>query len=487
LKLNISPWVWSLLRLLLLLALMLALVPDGSLVERDADEGSHLMMAWLFHQGFSFYDQIRTDHFRMFDVMLSGWMHLFGFAPQVARAMVATCSAVLLWLLYGLIAVRSGMLAAALSVLLLLVSGTFLANSIVVMQALPWMLFGLASLALLRRYDGAVNHRWLLYASAGVMAVAIQTKMFALLMFPAMALELMDHGSMQGAEWRSRAALLLHWLIAVMAASLLLLAVTAPALFDLVRLDEHLSYLVGSHLGLGQLLPGKTLAHMLWYHLQDFPMLLLAVIGMLLAWRRRVLPDLFPWIWLLTNGVVLALMHPIWHQYYTMISVPVIWLATQAVAESLRPLSLPHPWYRWLRQGVGVILCLLLISLPMRIEAIHGDMHRYDWKLNPALVEALHRLAPTTRWMVTDRAIYPFVAHINVVPELAVTSPTLIYSGVQTREGYLQAIDHYHPELVLLSRFRHLRSFLHAPLMQRGYVRELKTGDGWLYVYHGSR
>ncbi|MDQ6950941.1 MAG: hypothetical protein Q9M26_04685 [Mariprofundales bacterium] len=476
-------WVWHFMLFLLLIALLLVCFPDSPRLERDLDEGSHLMMAWLYHQGFSFYDQIYTDHFRMFNVLLSGWMDLFGFTIPVARAMVAMMSALLLWLLYWLLLVRSGVVAALAGVAMVLVSGAFLLHAGAIMQALPWILFGLASLAALRLAE-RIHNSLFFYLSAGLMALAIQTKMFALLMLPAMAWELLRHGEAQGGEGRSmRAGILLRWGMTLLAASLLLLAVTAPALFDLTHLDAHTSYLFASHLGLEGLLPSKTLGRLLWSHAGDFPMVLLAVVGMVLVLRRGASPDWFPLLWLIANLAALGVMHPIWRQYYTLISIPVIWLAAQAIAEfqcagsvSVKPLD------GWLRQGVTVMLWLLLISFPMRIDgAIHG-MSQYDSTLNSRLIAELRRLAPETNWMVTDRPIYPFLAHINVVPELAVTSSTLIYSGIQQDHTYVQAIDHYHPKLVLLGRFRHLRRTLKAALAQRGYVRVFKGRDSWLYV-----
>ena len=125
---------------------------------------------------------------------------------------------------------------------------------------------------------------------------------------------------------------------------------------------------------------------------------------------------------------------------------------------------------------------LLLVSFPVRIEGAIHDMSRYDHRLDPRLVSELRWLAPETRWMVTDRPVYPFLVHINVVPELAVTSSTLLYSGVQSAQSYLQMVDRYHPRLVLLARFRHVRRTLNDPLVQRGYVAALKGRSGWLYV-----
>ena len=168
-------------------------------------------------------------------------------------------------------------------------------------------------------------------------ALAVKTKMCARLRLLGMGCGLWKHR--EGAPWRARVGELLRWGGALLAVSLLVLALTAPALLDLSHLGVHVRYLFGSHLGLEGLLPGKTLGYLLWSHASDFPLLVLAVIGVVLALRRRGRFDGFPLLWLTMNVVALSVMHPIWRQYYTMISIPVIWLAAQAIVELQRAVS----------------------------------------------------------------------------------------------------------------------------------------------------
>ncbi|MDQ6950942.1 MAG: hypothetical protein Q9M26_04690 [Mariprofundales bacterium] len=478
-------WARHVAMLLLVYLLLRASLPLSAGSELDADEGLHLMMAWLFHQGYPFFSEIRYDHFPLFDVMLAGWLELFGFAPQVGREMVVLLAALLAWLLYLLVQVRYGVLPSIIALFLLFFSEGFLISAGTLLQALPWMTFGIASLVVLRlgRGDDACARNILL--SAMLMAIAIQIKLFAVLLLPAMAGEFLFCPRMGG--WREGAKRLLHWSVALALLSVLLLVITAPELFDPSLLRETYHYLVVSHLGLDDLRPTMTLWALLQHHIRDFPLLLLAMVGVVLTLRHGARMEWFPVVWLISDAVALGLIHPVWYHYYTMISIPVVWLAAGAVAELVPDASYRDAAVdRWFRQGVGILLWLLIAITPLRAGDISHALHAHQNPLDDRLVGTLKSLAPTTHWVVTDRPIYPYLAQMNVVPELAVTSLSLMHSGAQSAQSYVQAIDRYHPEVVLLNRFRQLRLALREPLRQRGYVLMYGSRGALLFVRAGT-
>ncbi len=479
---RVPAWLWHGLVLLLIYLAMRGFIPSSVGMELDTDEGLHLMMAWLFHLGHPFFSEIRYDHFPLFDVMLSGWLQLFGFAPQVGRAMVVLFAALLVWLLYLIVQARYGLTASIASILLLFFSEGFLLAAETLLQALPWVTCGLASLALLRLGRGGI---YTLHLSAGLMAMAIQIKLFAVLLLPAMALEFMLASGADG--WPARVKRLLHWSLALAVISLLLLAATAPALLESARLQETWRYLVASHIGLDNLLPKMTLWLLLQQHIRDFSLLLLALVGMVLMLRRRSRMDWFPVVWLISDGVALGLIHPVWYHYTTMLSIPVVWLAAIAVgALANEACKRELPLDRWLRQGIGILLWLLIAIIPLRVSDISHALHRQQVVLDKRLIGQLKSLAPTTRWVVTDRPVYPYMARMQVVPELAVTSLSLMHSGVQSTQSFVQAIDRYHPEVVLLARFHRLRTELIPLLLKRGYRRSYSSRGAQLFVRQGG-
>ena len=342
------------------------------------------------------------------------------------------------------------------------------------LQALPWITFGLAALAVLRHFHHRDRQGAVLAASAALMAVAIQIKLFAVLMLPAMAVELLRHPS---APWRR----LWQWCAALVIASLLLLYLTAPALLRPDGLISSYRYLVASHVGMDGFFRHNTLGHLLAGHSADFPLLLLAAIALCRGVRRRGVDDWFPLLWLLCDGIALMLIHPVWYHYYTMLSIPVVWLAAPAIHGLFRAPDGGHPFGAWLRQGVGVILWFVILTLPFRIENLSATWDHHHYTLDARLTTLLDSRARDTEWMVTDRPIYPFQARINVPPELAVTSLTLMKSGVQSGQSYLDAIDRYHPGLVLLARFHSLRVALAPSLTERGYRPIYHTRRATLY------
>ncbi|MDX8412901.1 MAG: hypothetical protein R8J85_02330 [Mariprofundales bacterium] len=478
---RLSAWMLhgAVLAGILLLILIVASAPIG--IERDTDEGLHLMMAWLYHQGFSFFDQILYDHFPLFDVMLSYWMSMAGFTYSSAQGMVILLSSLLSWFFYLLIAMRYHWSIALAATTLLFCSDGFLLATGSLLQALPWITFGLASLLVLRWGNASL---YALIFSACLMAMAIQIKLFAVLMLPAMVLDIFQTTNKQ-----PRSLLpLFYWSVTLFFSSLLLLWFTAPSLTNPDIITTSIHYLVDSHVGMDHYFLHNTLWGLLQNHHQDFILLVLAIIGLLLAWRMDGEVDWFPLVWLACNGVALLLIHPVWYHYYTMLSIPIVWLAANAMGSTFTHWNTnKNAINDWLQQGVGVALWFLLITLPFRFDSISEELTTKRASLDAGLIQQLKTMSPTTTWLVTDRPGYPFRAHINVPPELVVTSLTLMRSGMQNAQSYLKVIDRYHPEVVLLARFRSLRSQLKAPLQKRGYLLVSHRNHSDLYHINANK
>jgi len=135
-----------------------------------------------------------------------------------------------------------------------------------------------------------------------------------------------------------------------------------------------------------------------------------------------------------------------------------------------------------LSQGIGVVIWVMILSLPLHIGQINSRLKKVGWRIDQQVITKIRNYALPSCLIITDRPVYPFIAGCNTPPELTVTSLKLLESGLQSAGAYLTAIDQYQPKMVLLARFNHLKHKLGPALQQRGYHRVYKQKNTWLYL-----
>jgi 4-amino-4-deoxy-L-arabinose transferase-like glycosyltransferase len=468
---------------------LMVLLPDFSLREINPDEGTHLIIAQLYHQGYAFISEINHNHLPLFNVMLAGWFNLFGDQLETGRTMVTLFAALLLWCLFELIQQQSGRIAAFTAVLLLLLSTVFLITAASIMQALPFIALGLASLLVIRQTSSLHSGSVAVYVSALLMAMAMMVKLFAVLMIPGLLMDL--------ARRPGGGRLILFWMIALMLLLLLFTWLTAPALFDFALLEKNFRILFLYRIQDQQIKPDSTLLQLLQWNILDLPILVMAAIVVVRMFSKvstasqsnpevDVPVDPFPVAWLICGVVLLLLLHPVWTHYYLMLLVPLVWLAALSIGDCVkrkilsttRLLSLDG----WLLQVTLAMILVLILFLPLRIAHINSYFVKGGAGLDSQLLATLGPYGGSTCRMVTDRPMYAFMADCTVPPEHSVTGSLWLESGVHSEETYLRAIDLHHPQLVLLARFIRLKKNLDAKLKQRGYKRIYNSENAWLYA-----
>jgi 4-amino-4-deoxy-L-arabinose transferase-like glycosyltransferase len=154
------------------------------------DENFELLKGFLYFRGFSNYTEIWSDQPPLFTILLGGLFRIFGPSVSVARLMVLVFGAVLLVSFYGLVQRTSGRIASVVAILCLLFSPNFVAYSVSVMQEIPAFSIGLLAALLLLRWEDQRQDR-LLFFSGLVMGCAMQIKLTAGLLLPAIATQML--------------------------------------------------------------------------------------------------------------------------------------------------------------------------------------------------------------------------------------------------------------------------------------------------------
>ena len=154
----------------------------------DTDEGINLMKALLVTKGYRLFRDIWSDQPPIFTLMLAGQFKAFGPSVEGGRLLVILLASVLLWSLYETVRRFEGACAAIAAAVLVIASANFIKLSCTVMIGLPAIAFGMVAVwtaVEAQRASALAASRWWLMGSAVAMALAIQTKGFALTLVPA--------------------------------------------------------------------------------------------------------------------------------------------------------------------------------------------------------------------------------------------------------------------------------------------------------------
>jgi hypothetical protein len=452
--------------------------------EFDVDEGVNLMKAALVSRGHALYSDIWSDQAPLATILLSQWIEWFRTSVVAARILILFFSALLLWAFYQTIRLTLSETAALVTAALLVFSEWYLRLSISVMIGIPALALALLSVYLLLLGQERKG-LWLTVASAAVMAVSLQTKLFTGILVPVMlayGLLLAAGPGGQISPLRQRLERCAAWLGALLAGF-----VVVGIIFG--SLDP--SQLVAPHLGATTrtaFVQGDNLAYIGTAFLRHIAYLPLAIIGLIWAFKKRRTVVFLPLGWLCMALAFLIYERPLWYHHVLVLTIPLVWVSAFGVEAGLGVLRRPgHAVPLPARSALlllGAVLTVLVIFDPMtrkpRLrEEVPGPVPEYgeqvtDW-LCPGGVSK-------DAWVFTDRPIYAFQAGLSVPPPIAVLSAKRLFSGTITEDDLLAVLREYRPEYVLLERYlpNYRREFLAEVAGSYDPGREYSLGlEGW--------
>lgn len=439
-----------------LLALVVASAgPVRTAVEIGVDEHYEVIKGLLWAKGFSLYGQVWNDQPPLHTVLLGLCFKSFGATISVARALAAAFGLSLMAACWVLVARRSGALAAFLVTFCLLTAPQVFELSVSVMLEVPAIGTALWALWPILKWREDSNWHWLAL-SGGILAAALQIKLTAAVVAPALAVEILlgAQGLTRANRVGKTARALGIWCACMAGAYLGLVAALGTVPLD-VLWASHFSTQTLAHAGESPSLPFWSC---LWSdHVEAIWTAAAGVI--LLICRRNWNRLTFPLVWLCTVTIFHLHHRPWWPYYYLHFAVPLAWLSGYGVAELFR-VAWAKAGERSLRGRLLAYGCLgaatLLLALVM---AYGGDrllseverIRELPRVQGNALVAKMRQYADRTRWVYTRQTIYPFHAGLIVVPELAVLPQKRFWSGQITDEQIWATVKRYRPEQLLLA------------------------------------
>ena len=475
------------------------LMPIAEMLQFDPDEGIELAKVTLYSKGYRLYDQIWNDQPPLLTVLLAAWLQLFGHSIVAARLLILTFSAVLVGAFHSTLRLSLKPAYALIGTLGLCLTFGFLRFSVSVMRGLPAL-----SLAMLAIYflslglglgrtkatnfsaNRSVRQAFLWTAASGVcFGIALQIKFIVLLIAPACLLQILYSRHDDPASKQQVLRLAATWSFGV-SATFLVVGLLTHAFHPAQLIETHLNAANQAHL---QRDPSWLL--LLMFLAQDLDCSLLAGLAVGLILARRLKAPALPLCWLLTVLIVLSFHQPLWDHYYPLIAVPVVWLATSALAQCFpslgrrcrRPALQEKPIRSPLQRCFVALMIVAVVLAPVKLGVTAVFNHQFvrASEAQRPVLEALQKFQPQTRWLFTDLPITAFYANLKVPPELAVFSTKRIESGNLSIEFLRKALQTYRPEQVLLGRYAFIERSL-KPDLDRDYLLKYRQGEISLYV-----
>lgn len=432
-----------------LILVALCVGPMRNAVEIGLDEHYELTKALLWSRGFSLYRQVWSDQPPLFTVVLGLCFRLFGESIAVARAaagffglsMVAAC--------WAIMARRCGAFVAAIGAALLLAAPQVLWLCASAMQEVPAIGTALWALWAILRWQEHRRWHWLALSGA-VLALALQLKLTAIVMVPAIIGEILLTTFPEGPPGgRKRVHALGIWVGSALLAFGMTVAVVGTIPFHLLQ-STHFSASVTS-------IPVASVRGVAYWPILASlhpDALLTTGIGLVFLFLKHDSRRLaFSLVTLLMVTVLYLFQRPFWEYYYLHVALPLAWLGAYAIAEALRrAAALPlWTWRSWkVYLSTSLLLALVAGFGGKRLFQVTREMSALPRVPNSRLVDAMRQHAKGTRFVFTQSTIYAFHARLALVPELSALSKKRFWSGQITSEQIWSIVRRYRPEQLLL-------------------------------------
>jgi len=347
-------------------ALIFSLLPLRTAFEMGDDEGYEVIKGFMCSKGFKLYTEIWNDQPPVSTMILRKAFELWGPSIFIARLVAAGFGLVLLAAFHELVRKRSGHWTAMLATFFLLASPGVLILCVSVMLEVPAFATALVSAWLLFEWGKRRHWVWLV-ASGAVMALALQIKLTAALILPAIMIELLflswptvkakpatvnarvtgkkgrkpniiepqSNASSQDDFWKT--------LLKQITARMVLWGLSMVLVFATIGLTWGKGALASSWkshtssqvvAGLDRVEDHKFDPRLLRNH---FECAVAAAVCLLAAFQQKRMREVsFPLALLVTAAMIHTVHRPWWNYYYLHLAIPLAWLAGWAVSEAVK-------------------------------------------------------------------------------------------------------------------------------------------------------
>lgn len=405
--------------------------------EFDTDEGLELGKALLVANGFHPYLDIWNDQPPLFSFLLAVPEYLGFGHVTVSRLLVLFLGCLLLHSLFRIVRHQADRLSAWLSCLLLVLCSGFGQLSVSVMAGLP------AIALLVVAFDLVLTDQrrsWLpLGFATALVALSLLVKLFTVVALPAFVIAVFLAQEKQ--DLRRKVLITTSSLIGLAAVFLLVAWASRWPIVSQGLTPHFTPDLRASHNWLKS-------AREVWIHMdQDWPVIVLGLIGMAPLTRSPWRKEAVPAVWL-AGALAAFLTHAqIWWHHMLLLSVPLAWLSGLGYW-AVREL---WPAFNGLAGRISFLAVVSMAAIVSSLRIPNGINGPKEWQ---AAAELSQHIEPNTTWVLVDRPMDAYRNKLLVPPELVVFSSKRRSAGNLTASDILASLEKRKPDQVLLRRFK---------------------------------
>jgi 4-amino-4-deoxy-L-arabinose transferase-like glycosyltransferase len=461
LRLVISELAWQAGPPLTYGVLMLRIFPYWRDFSISSDEGYNLMKAMMMVKGYFLYSQIWSDQPPFLTYLLAWLYQLRGFSVYSSRLLILAFSCLLVWSVVQFLRLAWGKTAALLVGMLLILVPYFPLLSAAVMVGQPSLAMACVSLLFLTAWHRKPKGVFLIF-SALAFSLSIMTKLFTAPIAITFVIGLV--AAQYAADQTEQS--LLQLLLPALLWSVTFIAFTAIAGIWLSG-TQNISELFQPHLAASQASvypPNEQLLPITYYLLDAWPIMLLALFGVVFVLQQRRWLMLYPLAWMLSSVVELLALKPVWYHHQLLITIPAAIFAAVAAGETFHAILDRLRRQLELRQNriliAGSLVSLVLVGafrvpdtytfFRQQANADATQRHPFEDKL----LKKIDQYAPQTNWMLTDSPMFAFRSGVKVPPNLVVISWKRLAAGDLNEKEILNSLLTLKPEQVLFTRFQ---------------------------------
>ena len=496
----------NLIGLLIILALVILFYTQIPLTTASLfgdDEGCELMKAAMVNKGYALYTDIWNDQPPIFTLLLSYVFKIFGTSLVAGRLVAAAFGLLMFGSFYWLVAQRLGRWKAIVAAFLLMAAPDVALLSASAMLEVPAFATALLAACFLHQWTKQ-QRMWWLVASGIVMGVALQIKLTAILIAPAMLVEIFWAGEPQSnqSRWKMVLRPVLQWGAAATITILAIIGLWArgsisislkshfeeqPPVgmigpkdfpFQIDLLGNHVECVVAALLIMtlaiwrsfassqkNQPAQAKPKVHNKRSQKAATKIQKAKITPIRVGYSKTakgtspILQIAFPTIFLFTVSCIHAVHRPWWGYYYLHLAIPLAWLSALAVGHAIdlaaQLFSASNYCHNSTQFWQGIILCTLaafiLIRSEQRFEITMKALRKQPVVTEDLVVTKMKQYARQTHWVYAEQDIYPFQAGFATPPELTVVVLKRFWSGQITTSMIIDTCEHYHPEQLVLN------------------------------------
>ena len=442
--------------LFIIIFLVLALSFNSSIkktFEYDVDEGTNLIKSLLYLNGYSLYQDISNDQPPLFTVTLAAWLNIFGLSVYAGRILILLFSVILLWSFFQTIKIENGIFCAFTATSFLILSNLYLRLSVSIMIGLPALSLAMLSILSITLYKKN-NQKFTLVLSGIFMALSLHIKLFTGFLIPIIIYTIIKANSFKKNYCLKNTIFSLFlWILSFL--SIYIIILTFFLNFNFFTTFNHL---ISPHIQ-KIIVPGCDFSIIINMISLDYDFLILALFGIVFVFKQKTNKCLFPIIWLCLSVLILLQHRPIWEHYYTLISIPICWLAGITVNDFFKKIS-KKGWFNAknkysvkeiiLYHLMAIIILLTLVSLPIKYNTVMDQIRGQTTSKERQILQFLLKNKNNINWIFTDRPIFAFYSKIIVPPELALIGEKRAFNTLETQNFLIKKFKEYNPEIILL-------------------------------------